>query len=535
MLIRIETFVHILVAAGLVLTLSAPFLAEEPRTRAELSDFQATSSHAEVVAFCENLARLAPCVRLTELGKSREGRSLPVLVLADPPVASADEAQRSGKLVVLAFANIHAGEVDGKEALMMLARELALAKDQPQLKHLVLAFAPIFNADGNERLGNHRPTQAGPAQVGMRTNADGLDLNRDFVKLESPEVQALVRFMNAWDPAIVIDCHTTNGSYHRYALTYEGGRCPAGCPKLVQFVGDQLLPAVARTLRRQTGYDSFYYGNFSADRSLWETVPPTPRYGVHYIGLRNRIGILSESYSYAAYRDRVLASKGFVAGIIDFAAENHQAVRQQLDASRARTLEAGRNPGPNDRIVLRERPAPWGRPVAIRGFVEELKNGRRVPTQQPRDYEVQYMAGSEPVLSVQRPFAYLLPASLKSVHSNLRKHGVVVEELAEPAMLDLEVYQVRSVKRGAAFQKHQPVSVEVVCGQEQRMLEAGTLCVRSAQPLGSLAAYLLEPQSADGLATWNFLDDQLKEGAEYPIARLPSARPLATRPAPWRE
>src|SRR5207245_4999970 len=136
----------------------------------------------------------SPLVRLGELGTSVEGRKLPLLILADPPVATAEEAARSNKLVVYAQGNIHAGEVDGKEALLMLVRDLATAKERPLLKDLVLVFAPIFNADGNERISKeNRRAQVGPAEgVGVRANAQGLDLNRDFVKLESPEVQALV-------------------------------------------------------------------------------------------------------------------------------------------------------------------------------------------------------------------------------------------------------------------------------------------------------------------------------------------------------
>ncbi|HTU89815.1 MAG TPA: DPP IV N-terminal domain-containing protein, partial [Gemmataceae bacterium] len=204
------------------------------RTVAENSDYKATSRHAEVVDFCERLRKLSPLLRLGELGRSGEGRTLPLVILADPPLSTPEEAAKSGKLVVLAMANIHAGEVDGKEALLMLARDVATAKDKPLLKDLILVFAPIFNADGNEKIAKeHRPEQNGPVNgVGVRVNAAGLDLNRDYVKLDSPEVRALVRFFNKWDPAIFIDCHTTNGSHHRYTITYEGPVCPGGDAKL---------------------------------------------------------------------------------------------------------------------------------------------------------------------------------------------------------------------------------------------------------------------------------------------------------------
>src|SRR5207244_4509600 len=159
------------------------------------TEYKATSRHADVIAFCDALAKRSSLVRLQTLGTSQEGRQLPLLVIADPPVMSPEEAAKSGKLIVLAFANIHAGEVDGKEALLALARDLTAEKGHPLLKDLVILFVPILNADGNERIDpKNRTAQAGPADgVGIRANAQGLDLNRDFIKLESPEVRALVK------------------------------------------------------------------------------------------------------------------------------------------------------------------------------------------------------------------------------------------------------------------------------------------------------------------------------------------------------
>jgi dipeptidyl aminopeptidase/acylaminoacyl peptidase len=523
----------------LLLTSSSAAPADEPPllSVAEKSNFQATSRHAEVVDFCERLARRSPLVRLGELGTSFEGRKLPLLIVADPPVETPDEAARSHKLVVFVMANIHAGEVDGKEGVLMLARDLATAKDHSLLKDLVLVIAPNFNADGNEQIAKaNRRMQAGPADgVGIRANGQGFDLNRDYVKLESPEVRALVHLLNQWDPAVVVDCHTTNGSYHRYTLTYEGGRCPAGDPRVVAFVRDEMLADVGRRLEKQTGYRSYFYGNFANDHTRWETVPPTPRYGTHYVGLRNRIAILSESYSYAPYKDRVLASRGFVESICQYAAENRSKIEKLLSEVRRDTVRAGKDLKENDRIVLRSRPARIGEPYRFAGYVEEVKDGRRIATDKPKEYVVQYLGGTEPTLSVRRPYAYLIPAGLGTVVTNLQRHGVDVEELREDIDLDVEVYRIDTVARTPTFQKHQPVSVEATPHNETRRIAAGTVLVRTGQPLGSLAAYLLEPQTEDGLVTWNFLDDVLKSSRDYPVLRLPEATPLTTgkvRPLP---
>ncbi len=498
--------------------------AAPPVTVAESSDFKATSRYADVVRFCKELTNQSKLVRLSELGTSHEGRKLPLVILADPPIANAAEAAKSKKLVVFAMGNIHAGEVDGKEALLMLARDLALSDDTSLLKQIVFMICPIFNADGNEKIDKrNRAHQTGPDEgVGLRTNAQGFDLNRDFIKLESPEVRALVRFFREWDPAIVIDCHTTNGSWHRYTLTYEGGRCPAGDPGLITFTRDELLPEVNRRMEQQTGYKSYFYGNFTRDRKEWQTVLPTPRFGTHYVGLRGRVAVLSESYVYATYKDRILATRAFVRNILDFAALEQDKIR--------RLIQIATTSRP-DRYVLRYDEAPQGRPHELLGYIEEIKDGKRVNTGKPKSYEVIYTGGTKSTLEVTRPYAYLYPASLRTVTETLQRHGVTVEELREDVDLNLEVYRVRSMQRDRDFQKHRPVTLEVDVRTERRRLRSGAMVVRSDQPLCRLVGFLLEPQSLDGLTTWNFFDAALKTGEDFPVVRLSRPTPLVTNPA----
>jgi hypothetical protein len=513
-------------ALGLSLA-SRPAGAQRLETVAEKSNFNATSRHADVLDFCQRLAKLSPLVRLGELGTTHEGRKLPLILLADPPVATAEEAAKSGKLVVFAMGNIHAGEVDGKEALLMLARDLALAKDRPLLKHLVLVFAPNFNADGGDKLGKNRPHQAGPPEVGVRANAQGFDLNRDFVKLETPEVRALVRFLGRWDPALMIDTHTTNGSYHRYTLTYDWPRHPANHAPLTDFVRDALLPEVGRRLEKSSGYKAYYYGNFAKGNARWEPTLAQPRFGFHYLGFRNRIAILSESYVYAPYRDRVLATREFVRACFEFAADNKERLRKLLDDAD----RADRDAAPGTRVAVRHRLAPLAKQVTVLG----LEGGKTAATGKPRDYQVDYLGRTEATLTVGRPYAYLVPARFAQAVETLQRHGIEVEALREEAALDVEVYRVEKVTQGKLFQKHSLVSVEASSRKEKRRVPAGTVLVRTGQRLGTLAAFLLEPQSEDGLCTWNYFDAALRAGEDYPVLRLPAKAAVSTgkvRPPP---
>lgn len=519
---------HFLAGAVVVHSLCLSAMGQDLQTVAEKSDYKATSRHADVLEFCETLAAKSPLVRLTTMGMTGEGRKMPMLILADPPVSTPAEAKASGKLVVYVQANIHAGEVDGKEGLLMLARDIALGPDRALLKNLILLFVPNFNPDGNEKISaNNRRSQNGPPEVGVRANAAGFDLNRDFVKLETPEVQAFVRVMNAWDPALAIDCHTTNGSFHRYLLTYDGPRHPNTGTPMVEAIRDKMLPEVGKLLEQKTGFKSFVYGNFSRDKSKWETYGHSPRYSIQYVGLRGRIGILSESYSYASFKDRVTASREFVRSWLEYMAAHADEIRKLMAENQQ-----------GDSIAVRTGTATLKKTKAL-GYEEETKDGRRAPIlDKPRDYELELVTLVEPAEQAEIPWAYAFPPKFAAAAANLRKHGIAVTELKEPFAVNVAAYTVEKVNKAKnPFQNHSETDVDVVRGdkgpkltRDLRTLPAGTFIVHTNQPLRILAAYLLEPRSEDGLTTWNFFDDGLKPGGEFPVLRVPDRANLPLQP-----
>lgn len=526
----------------MLLSVSAADSPEALLTVAERSGFKATATHVEVVALLDRLAAASPLVSRTSLGRSGEGREIPAVIISDPPLATPAEAarqiRREHKLVVMAIGNIHGGEVCGKEALGMLARELAATPSHPLLQDLIIILAPIYNADGNERFGkDNRPGQRGPEQgMGRRPNAAGLDLNRDFIKLEAPETRALVGFINAWNPSVFIDTHTTNGSYHRYVITYEGPKTPAGSQRLIEFTRDTMLPAITRIARAKYGVPSYFYGNFNRDHTRWTTYEATARFGTSYIGLRNRISILSEAYSYATYKQRVLGTRDFVKACFQYATANKTRVRQLLADLDAETTAAGRNPRDDDRVTLRSQIAAAPTTVIIAGQVEKSaeqsveaapghrrRRRRTVSTGEPKDYEVELWNRFKAVHTVRRPYAYLIPGELTDVIDKLRRHGIKVETLSEGIELAVEVYRINAVTHAEReFQKHRLATVEATSRRETRRLLAGTVVVRTGQPLGNLIVYLLEPECEDGLTTWNYFDGHLNAGADFPVLRVPS-------------
>ena len=494
--------------AVLLLAYSFAPAADPLKTVGEASEFETTSTSAEVVQFCRALAQADPKVKYTTYGASGEGKPLPLLVLSDPPVGKASEAK---KPVVLVTANIHAGEVDGKEAVLALARDLAADKDSAVLKKLVVVIAPNFNPDGNDRFGEWRPTQDGPKRVGTRTNAAGLDLNRDFVKLETPETRGVVGLLSDWNPVLVIDCHTTNGSYHRYTLTYDGPRNPAADPKLIDYARSKLFPAVGEAVKKATGFDSFAYGDFDDTHEAWVTYGTGPRYGTQLYSLRGSVGVLSESYTYASFADRVKASYAFVKGNFEYAAAHADELKKLTDDAKT----------PRKTVTLRAKAVARDKPLTVLGWVEETKDGKTVRTDTPKDYTCRILDKLEPTREVTLPPAYLFPAEYAAAALALRRQGVIVEELREGIELDVEEYTVTaSTQAEKEFQKHRTRTVDATAAKAVYRAEPGAYVVRTNEHLGQLAAYLLEPEAEDGLTTWNFFDKGLAVKGTFPVRRL---------------
>ena len=508
------------VPAALLLQLGSPLGAQT--TRAERTEYRETSTYADVLAFLDSLRTRGAPIGLDTLALSPEGRAVPYVVASRPLADGPEGAARSGKPVVYVQANIHAGEVEGKEAAQMLLRDLTLGPLAPLLDSLVLLVVPIYNVDGNEALApgdTNRPGQNGPALVGRRANGQGLDLNRDYVKMEAPETRGAGEILLEWNPHLFVDLHTTNGSYHGYALTYSPGLNP-NTTAANDFVRDRLLPAVRSRMSERRRRATFPYGNFRSQHpdSLaqgWETYDARPRFGTNWIGLRGRMAVLSEAYSNDDFRTRV-------ASTYDFVRELLSAVAGERAAILALAAAAPRRP---DSVAVRAVLGPPTRQRVIAEITEPAGDGnggyaRRRRSGVLRTIEMpvydRFVAARREAI----PEAYLIPGRLTQVVELLRRHGITVERTRVRVAGPLEAFTVDSVLRGPLFEGHHPVRVEGGWSEGRTESAApGWYLVRKAQPLGVLAAYLLEPASEDGVVTWNLLDGGLGPGRPYPILR----------------
>jgi dipeptidyl-peptidase-4 len=522
-----------------------------PITTAESTDYAATSTYADVLAFIGHLQKLSPLVRVETIATSTEGRPIPLLVIGKPVPRDPLALRYDDRAVVYFQANIHAGEVEGKEATLMLARDIVLDPKLPYLDKIVLLIAPIFNPDGNDKMDpRNRRGQVGPEKgSGVRYNGQNLDLNRDAMKLESPEMQGLVRnVLLRWDPLLLVDCHTTDGSYHREPVTYSWPLCPNGDAAIVRYSRDKMLPAVDAALEKTYGTLSVPYGDpmdFKDMEKGWRTYGHQPRYVTNYIGLRNRLAVLDENYSYADFRTRVAGNYHLLQALLDYCAANATELRQLVAKADDRTVRSGLAPVETDVFGLDIDVRPLPDKITILGYEMEAPAQpaggaapgpfpRLRPTDRKKTYTMPYYAEFFAQRSVRLPYAYLIAVAGTEVPDKLHLHGIVVERLTEPANLEAEAFRISEIKGAERlYQGHRTNTVKGDYAVEKREFSAGTFLVRTAQPLGRLAAYLLEPESDDGLLVWNAFDrdivSQWGRGAQtYPVYKLHSPVNLAT-------
>ncbi|WP_053333678.1 M14 family metallopeptidase [Gemmatimonas phototrophica] len=523
----------------------APTAAALPRTRAERTTYLETTTYADMLAFVDSLRVLGAPISVSQLATSPMGKSVPLVVASRPLVRTPAEARRLGRPVVYLQANIHAGEVEGKEAVLALLREWSFGARPNVLDSLVVVVVPMYNTDGNDKLAaqaRNRGAQNGPEMIGERPNGAGLDLNRDYVKAEAPETNGALAALNAWEPDLFMDLHTTNGSYHGYALTYSPSLHPAA--PLAPFTADTLLPEIRRRMKAKHNFEVFPYGNFTGSngresitadtKSGWATYEHKQRYGTNYVGLRGGISILSEAYSHDPFERRVASTRAFVQEILSYVAEDR---RRVTDRVRAGVAAATFGAGVSTSVPVRARFTT--RPETQEVLVERLDrlpdSTRLTQPGVPRGIQRSGVITAQrmPVVdrfeaSLNRPASaagYAISGDWPKARQLLEAHGVPIRVLTSAVTVALQEFVIDTVVfSGRPFQGHREVSVGGRWREATRELPAGSLVVPSGTRRDLLAMLLLEPESDDGLLTWNVFDSVLEKGKVAPVVRL--AAPL---------
>ena len=502
-------------------------------TRAERSDYLETSRHAEVIEFLETVVRMDDRMSLTTFGFTNEARAIPLVTVAQRLADRSPAAIReSGKLVLYLQGNIHGGEVEGKEALQILLREIASGQHDSWFNDMILLVAPVYNADGNDAVGlNNRPGQNGPAGgMGQRPNAQGLDLNRDHMKLNSPEARSVARLVGDYAPHVTMDLHTTNGTNHAYFVTYSPPLHPNTDPAIISLLRDRLLPDVTATIRDEHGMNFYYYGNAGggggapggrANLPRWSTFDSRPRFNNNYLGLRNRIAILSEAFAYASFEDRIAATLYFVQETVDWAEAHAGEIRAAVEIAETRPL-VGTQLSVRNRIALTH-PEPVD---ILMGAVETRYNAAGRPYNNRLDVLTptpMWEYGSfESTEDETVPAAYIIPPvqQLQPVLDRLESHGVPMRTLDASRTMVVESFRIDSTS--VAAQPFQGVNERTLWGawvEGEQEIPARTIIISMDGPHARLTFYLLEPRADDGFTDWAILDRWIDGDGAFPILR----------------
>lgn len=522
--------------ALLGLAASAPLAASErPKvpippdhwTAGELNGFRATPSYDDTLAFLRRLEKTSPFLSLSFFGTSAEGRPMPLVVASKDEAFTPEAAAKAGKPVVLVLNAIHPGEPDGKDACLILLRDMALGNRPDLLDTMTLLVVPIYNVDGHERVSKHnRPNQNGPAEgMGFRTTTQGLDLNRDFLKADAPETRALLSLVSAWGPDLFVDDHVTDGSDAQATVTVSYGSEPATPEPLRAWIETVMRPALAEV--EEQGWKTSPYIDWvdPLDPAKGIDLGPTePRYGTGYMPLRGIPTVLVEMHALKPYGERVRANAAFLSALLSRVG----AAPGPLKEARAAALEAARSAPVGSAFVLAgitdtSRPERIDFPGYAWSEVVSPVTGRRRLVWDPStpvSIPIPVYRRAKPTVTAPRPAAYLVPAGWPRVEEALSAHGVRYTKLAAARTLAVGTYRASEARfETSSWQGRVRVSAKIARATETRTVPAGSLYVPLDDPLAPVAMHLLEPEGPDSLFAWGDLSSAL-ETKEYIDARV---------------
>ncbi|MFT3757207.1 MAG: M14 family metallopeptidase [Pseudoxanthomonas sp.] len=530
-------------AACLLLAFALPVAAADLSTKAERSGFLETGRYDETIALCDAFAKTWPkAVRCFDFGTTPEGRPMKALAVSTSGALTAQQAHERDLPVTLVQGGIHAGEIDGKDAGFWLLRDLLQGKAAPGvLDKQVWLFVPVFNVDGHERFGAwNRPNQRGPKEMGWRTTAQGYNLNRDYVKADTPEMQAMLRLVNEWDPLVEVDLHVTDGAQFEHDISITGEPINAGDAQLRQ-AGHAFKQAILDDLAREGSLPLGFYPSFVEDDNpasgFADDVSP-PRFSHGYFQLRNRFGWLVETHSWKDYPTRVRITRNAIVSVLQQVAAHGNEWLQQVREADARAAALGGQPVP-----LAFAASDKARLIDFRGYAytrtpSEVSGAlmTRYDEDTPQIWKIPLRDELQPSVVANAPKAgYIVPAAFADlVGAKLQLHGIGFQRIGTQADAAVQTFRAdEAAFSPQSVESHQRLSVKGQWQPEIRAVPAGSLFVPIAQARARLVMALLEPQAPDSLLQWGEFNNafERKEYMEDYVAEDVARAMLAQDPA----
>jgi hypothetical protein len=520
---------------------------EALRTVPERTDFTRTMSTIDLHEYIVQLKLASESIHVVEMFTSPLRKVAPAIVLANPRVTSPRQATESGKPVVFLMGNIHPPESEAAEALLMVARDLAAGPRAHLLDDLIVMIAPIFNVDGTDTFTVQRGGlgSATPYISGVRENSQGLDLNREGVKLESVEANGLYRTLNAWDPLLFLDGHLMSRVMHGYANTYGTTTVPAAAPGPRQYMNEALFPVVRDRVRDEFGLEVFTHAlpiprewpptGWSHDRAAWTV---EAKFVVNDYGLRNRFAIITETPGQPTFERRIYAQYAYITTLLEYVADNAAEMQAVVQAADEKTVndvlelaESGRltnfldgeyqSAGKIDLLAYRTNEPMYLPGTSILGTDPNTASG---PPEVVPDVDDLTMPVGTRTATV--PRAYLFDAEHGFLADKLRAHDIEITQLEAPLTVEGEEFRIASMGKTSSRGYQMTVLEGEFSPLHERTFPAGTWYLDMAQPMANAAFYYLEPQARDGFVGWGVLDELLRgPGAEdepttYPVFKM---------------
>ena len=484
-------------------------------TPAERTGLSATPEYAETVAWLHKLVTAAPELEMISIGKSLQGRDFWMVIASADQAFSPEALKATGKPLLLAHSGIHAGEIDGKDAGLMLLRDITVAARRKELLAKAnFLFIPILNVDGHERRSAYgRINQRGPVEMGWRTNARNQNLNRDFTKLDTAGVRALIRVFRQWKPDLYLDLHVTDGADYQYDITFGGNGRSGWSPAIGNWIEDIYRPAISAALS-ENGHEPgglVFAANGMDMKDGFLTWSGDPRFSNGYGDAVHLPTILVENHSLKPYKRRVLGTYVLLAETLGLLAKEKDSLRQATRTDqqrRPRSIPLGFKR--DESLIPKNEPFKGISSQRYQGEVSGAEvvrwTGKSVTEIIPRVFI------ADPVEIVEIPSAYIIPAAWSDIVERIALHGIEVEQLAEPLTTRVELYRLPGA--GIAepsdwtpnpFEGH----IRINPGKPLKHVidttfPAGSYRISTDQPLGELLVLMLEPQAPDSFLQWGF-------------------------------
>lgn len=520
-----------LLAAAFSLLLTTPTMTADWTTDAERSGYERSPNYADTIAWLERLDRAAPQLALLSFGRTPEGRDMKLVVAASDGEFTPAKARAAGKAVVLVEGGIHSGEIEGKDAGLALLRDLTVGQKHPDLlDHVVLLVIPVFNADGHERASRwNRINQSGPTEKGTRGTAQNINLNRDFVKADAPEMRAWLALFDAWRPDLFIDIHSTNGADYQYDLTWflEEWDNLHAAPRAWQ--QDALVGRVFPATERR-GHLLAPYLELVDHRDIVKGLSnfgSGPRFSTGYVAIRNRPAILVETHMLKSYESRVKATSDLLVEVLAEVNARPEALRSAVARADRETI--ARIDDTTARVPLVFSTAAKPEEFQLKGYAytqtaSEISGDvwTQYDRKQPKVFEIPFWRQLEATVSVAPPAAYAIPpAWAADLVERLDAHGISHFASDAERSVTATRYRLREPTWAARpFEGRIRIDkVEVEPRSETMKLAAGTVIVPLDQAGANVAIHLLEPQAPDSLLAWGHFNI-IFEAREYADARV---------------